>query len=219
MTISRISSATNAGDTVTIGTHASGDLIVVFAYNDGATTAPSLPSGWLNINNGTGATSGTRIGYKVAQSSSETSGTWTNADGLIAIVYRSDAGLVIPTYASFNSATSATVNYTSFGVSFNRENVDQWMVGLASQRVDTNTLETPPTGLTNITSLTGTGWEMAAHDSNADANSFTSANVTVTTSAAWRTIVFSIFEQPYPSGGGSSGSAFLPRGYDGGYRS
>lgn len=216
MTISRISSATNAGDTVTIGTHASGDLIVVFAYNDGATTAPSLPSGWLNINNATGATSGTRIGYKVAQSSSETSGTWTNADGLIAIVYRSDAGLVIPTYASFNSATSATVNYTSFGASFNRENVDQWMVGLASQRVDTNTLETAPTGLTNITSLTGTGWKMAAHDSNADANSFTAANVTVTTSAAWRTIVFSVFEQPYPSGGGGGG-LFLARGFDGGY--
>ena len=209
MTISRISSATNAGDTITIGTHASGDLILIFAYNDGANTAPSLPSGWLNINNGTGSTSGTRIGYKVAQSSSETSGTWTNADGLIAIVYRSDAGLVIPNYSGFNSATSATVNYIAFGASLNRENVDQWMVGLASQRVDTNALETAPTGMTNITSLTGTGWKMAAHDSNADANSFSNANVTVTTSAAWRASVFSVFEQPYPSGGGSASARMV----------
>jgi hypothetical protein len=215
VTISRISSASAASDSVTLGTHASGDMILIFAYNDGANTAPSLPTGWLNINNATGSTSGTRIGYKIAQSASETSGTWTNADGLIAIVYRSDAGLVIPTLAGFNSGTSTTVNYSAFGVAFNRENVDQWMVGFASQRVDTNTLETAPTGMTNITSQTGTGWEMAAHDSNADANSFASANVTVTTSAAWRTIAFSIFEQPYPTTSG--GGLFLPRGFDGGY--
>ncbi len=137
MTISRISSATNAGDTITIGTHASGDLILIFAYNDGANTAPSLPTGWLNINNATGSTSGTRIGYKVAQSSSETSGTWTNADGLIAVVYRSDVGLAIPTLAGFNAGTSTSVSYTAFGSSFNRENADQWMIGFGSQRSDT----------------------------------------------------------------------------------
>lgn len=204
MTISRISSATNAGDTITIGTHASGDLILVFAYNDGANTAPSIPGTWLNINNGTGSTSGTRIGYKVAQSSSETSGTWTNADGLIAVVYRSDVGLVIPTLAGFNAGTSASVSYTAFGSSFNRENADQWMVGFGSQRSDTNALETAPTGLTNVTSLTGTGWEMVAHDSNADANSFATASTTVVTSAAWRTVVFTVYEQTYPTGGGSA---------------
>lgn len=209
MTISRISSATNAGDTITIGTHASGDLILIFAYNDGANTAPSLPAGWLNINNGTGSTSGTRIGYKVAQSSSETSGTWTNADGLIAVVYRSDVGLVIPTLAGFNAGTSTTVSYTAFGSSFNRENADQWMIGFGSQRSDTNALETAPTGLTNVTSLTGTGWEMVAHDSNADANSFATASTTVVTSAAWRTVVFTVYEQTYPAGGGSASARMV----------
>ncbi len=209
MTISRISSATNAGDTITIGTHASGDLILIFAYNDGANTAPSLPTGWLNINNGTGSTSGTRIGYKIAQSSSETSGTWTNADGLIAVVYRSDVGLVIPTLAGFNAGTSTSVSYTAFGSSFNRENADQWMIGFGSQRSDTNALETAPTGLTNVTSLTGTGWEMVAHDSNADANSFATASTTVVTSAAWRTVVFTVYEQTYPTGGGSASARMV----------
>lgn len=216
MTISRISSATNAGDTITIGTHASGDLILIFAYSDGANTAPSLPTGWLNINNATGSTSGTRIGFKVAQSSSETSGTWTNADGLIAVVYRSDVGLAIPTLAGFNAGTSTSVSYAAFGSSFNRENADQWIIGFGSQRSATNALETAPTGLTNVTSLTGTGWEMVAHDSNADANSFATASTTVVTSAAWRTVVFTVYEQTYPTGGGGGG-LFLPRGFDGGY--
>lgn len=216
MTISRISFASAASDSVTLGTHASGDLILVFSYNDGANTAPSLPdSTWLNINNATGSTSGTRIGYKIAQSSSETSGTWTNADGLIAIVYRSDAGLVIPGLAGFNAANNATVSYSAFAVAFNRENVDQWIIGFASQRVDTNALETAPSGMTNIASQVGTGWEMAAHDTDADANSFSAATVSVTTTAPWRTIAFSIFEQPYPTSSG--GGLFIPRGFDGGY--
>jgi len=157
-----------------------------------------------HINNATGSTSGTRIGFKVAQSSSETSGTWTNADGLIAVVYRSDVGLAIPTLAGFNAGTSTSVSYTAFGSSFNRENADQWMIGFGSQRNDTNALETAPTGLTNVTSLTGTGWEMVAHDSNADANSFATASTTVVTSAAWRTVVFTVYEQTYPTGGGSA---------------
>jgi hypothetical protein len=45
---------------------------------------------------------------------------------------------------------------------------------------------------------------MVAHDSNADANSFATASTTVVTSAAWRTVVFTVYEQTYPTGGGSA---------------
>ena len=215
MTLSRISSASAASDSVTLGTHASGDMIFIFAWNDGSATIPSLPAEWLSIHTVTAGAGSYRLGYKLAASASETSGTWTNADGLIAVVYRSDAGVVVPAFFANNTNTNTTVNYPAVAAAFNRENVDQWFLGLAVQRNDTNALETAPSGMANITSLTGTGWKMAVHDTDADANSFTSASVTVATSALWRTLVVQIFEQPYPTSSG--GGLFLPRGFDGGY--
>ena len=209
MTISRISSAAAASDSVTLGTHASGDMIFIWAWNDGSATIPSLPTGWLSIHTATAATGSYRLGYKLAASASETSGTWTNADGLIAVVYRSDAGIVVPAFFAANTATSTSVGYSAIAAAANRENLDQWFLGVAAQRNDTNALETAPSGMTNITSQAGTGWKMAAHDTNADANSFTAANVSVTTSALWRTVVLQIFEQPYPTGGGSASARMV----------
>jgi len=201
VTISRISSATNAGDTVTIGTHAAGDTIFILAYNDGSGTIPSLPAGWLNHHTLANSTiQGIRVGYRVAQSSSETSGTWTNADGLIAVVYRGSEGVVVPGVFSESGATSATITYgPTIAATRNRENVDQWFFGLAMQRVDTNALETAPSSMTNVTNLVGTGWEIVWHDTNADANSWSNANVVLSTSAAYRSAVVQIWEQPFYS--------------------
>lgn len=213
MAISYISQASATSDSVTLGTHASGDLLLVFAYNDGSATIPSLPSGWLNLHNVTAATGSYRIGFKVATTSSETSGTWTNADGIIAVVYRSDAGLVLPAFYSVNTSTSATLQHTSIPAVNNRENVDQWIIGLAVMRSDTNAIETPPTNMTNRSNLVGTGWEMALHDTNADSNNWVATNVTVATSALWRTFTAQIYEQPYPT---TSGGGFRPVNIRGG---
>lgn len=202
MAISYISQASAATDSVTLGTHAAGDSLFAFAYKNGSATIPSLPSGWLSFFTQTFSTGSYRIGFKIANSSAETSGSWTNADGVIAVVYRSDAGLVIPAISSSAAATSTAVNYSAILSVFNRESVDQWFVGFGVMRNDTNALETPPTGMTNRSNLVGTGWEMAAHDTNADANSWASTNVTVTTSALWRTAVAQIYEQPYPTTSG-----------------
>ncbi len=216
MTISRISSASAASDSVTLGTHAAGDMIFIWSWNDGSATIPSLPAGWLSIHTATAATGSYRLGYNLAASGSETSGTWTNADGLIAVVYRSDVGIVVPAFFATNTATNTTVAYSAIVAAANRENVDQWFFGAAVQRNETNALETAPSGMTNVTSQVGTGFKMAWHDTNADANSFTAANVSVTTSALWRTVVVQVFEQAYPTSSGG-GAMFLPRGFDGGY--
>jgi hypothetical protein len=218
VTISYISAATNAGDTVTIGTHAAGDTIIIFAYNDGSSTIPTLPSGWASfISASATALSANRIGYKVATTSSETSGTWTNADGLIAVVYRPDTGnVIVPCFAARNTTTSTTVNYAVIASTFDHTNLSQWFAGFAYQRSDTNALETAPTGMTNRSNLVGTGWELAVHDTNADAASWTSANVTVATSALWQTVVAQLVEQPFYSAGGGSG-LLIRRPMDGGY--
>lgn len=217
MTISYISAATNAGDTVTIGTHAAGDTIIMSAYNDGATTVPSLPTGWIGFSTLSGSLTGWRMAYKVATTSSETSGTWTNADGLIALVYRpnTSGNVLVPGIGAGNSGTTATINYPAIAAANDRTNADQWMIGLAVQRSDTNALETAPTGMTNRSVLTGTGWESVAHDTNANAASWTSTNVTVATSAFYRSLVFQLFEQPFYSAG--AGGMFFRPGMCGGF--
>src|SRR5262249_39705055 len=90
MAITRIGEASALADNVTLPAHQTGDLIVIFSYQDGVASAPSLPSGYSNIFNvGAGGTAqGVRVGYKVAASNSETSGSWTNATIVIAHVLR-----------------------------------------------------------------------------------------------------------------------------------
>lgn len=203
MSISYISAATNAGGTITLPTHAAGDTIVIWAFNDGVATAPTLPSGWINVLPLIGSLTGARLAYKVAQTSSETSGTWTNADGIIAVVYRPTGNnVLVPGLGNGNLATSATVNYAAIAVANDRTNTDQWILGFAAMRSDANALETAPSGMTNRANLVGTGWEMASHDTNANASSWASTNVTVANSATWRTATCQLFEQPFYSAGG-----------------
>lgn len=84
---------------VTIPTHAAGDIIVIFAYLSDASVIPSLPSAggtvpaWVTVDSGTsagggGGGSGSRTAYFVATASNTTSGSW-GSDGtteMIAVV-------------------------------------------------------------------------------------------------------------------------------------
>ena len=209
MTISRISSATAAASSVTIGTHAAGDLLMAFAFNDGATTVPTLPTGWLNHGTVAGSSTAYRIAYKIAASASETSGTWTNADGLIIVVYRGGTGyIVLPAFANGNSGTSTTLRYSAFAAANDREGAaDRWFAGFAAMRNDTNAIETAPTNMSFVVGQVGTGWEMAWHDSNATLTSWPNTDVTVATSAFWRTGVIQLYEQDHQQTGGGSASA------------
>lgn len=111
----------NAGNSVTIPTHAIGDLIVLFAYRDGSTTQPSKPSAagtvpaWNDIQSGTGAnTNSERSAYFVATATNHTSGTWTNATGMIAVVIQGHASSPIGGSArggstASNSATAPSI--------------------------------------------------------------------------------------------------------------
>ena len=88
MAISRVGSASAAATSVTLPTHQADDVILIYAYRSGSNTAPSLPSGWTNIgNSGTGSSS-FRWGWLRATGSGTTSGTWTNATHVHAIIYR-----------------------------------------------------------------------------------------------------------------------------------
>ncbi len=74
-------------------THAAGDYLVIAAMKFNGTTIPSLPSGWTSLLTGSGSGRGWRIGYRVASSSSMTSGTWSNATDVNLSVYRGVASI------------------------------------------------------------------------------------------------------------------------------
>jgi hypothetical protein len=80
---------------VTIPTHAVGDLIVIYAFNGSSTTTPSTPTAsgtvpaWSTIDGTTGANScASKTAFFVATANNHTSGTWTNASAMIAVVIR-----------------------------------------------------------------------------------------------------------------------------------
>ncbi len=78
---------------VTIPVHDVGDLIVIYAHSSGG-TSPSVPSAagtvpaWTTIDTQSGSFSNLRTAQCIATANNHTSGTWTGADAMIAVVLR-----------------------------------------------------------------------------------------------------------------------------------
>lgn len=167
--ISRISSASAEANTVTLGTHAQGDIIIIYAVRDGSTTNPTIPAGWTNITNTSdGTLMSISVGWKIATSNANTSGTWTNATGLMCHVYRG-ADQIKPFGAiTFNASSATTVTYgATTGVTKVRMD-NQWMVAFTTcTGVDTTTLNTAPNGgYTNVINALGATQDMVSFDTN-----------------------------------------------------
>lgn len=73
---------------LTMPTHAAGDLIIIYAYRAGI-PGPTVPDGtWTVLDAGSTTANSDVTAFKFAASGSETTGTWTNATGVIVHVYR-----------------------------------------------------------------------------------------------------------------------------------
>jgi hypothetical protein len=91
-------------------THAIGDLIMVYAYRSGSTTAPTTPasSGWNLVCTATGSTNIGILSVKIATTTAEVTGTWTNATGIDIIVVSGHAGMGA---SATGTGASATITY------------------------------------------------------------------------------------------------------------
>lgn len=157
MAVSYVSSASAAANTVAMPSHQAGDLIVVFAYRDGNTTAPSLVSGFTSID-ATGAnTNSARLAYKIAASGSESTGTWTNATGIVVHVYR---GAGIGNLA-VGGGSATTVTYPA--LTLNENDGSSWVARFAGHRTATNMTTNTPSGYTQ---RTGVATEVQGSDTN-----------------------------------------------------
>jgi hypothetical protein len=196
------------GTTSCTPTNAIGDLQLAYAFRDGSQTAPTVPAGWTSA--GTGSINGTStndssavLACKIATSANEASGTFTNANALVVMVYSGVGG----TTANCNTISigtpsffTSTVNTTTTTETFNSLTVGvatSWVVGFGGCSACTAGIGTAPSGMSNRSSVTGPPGA-GGHDTNA-AGSFSTANVTLTT--AGRIITAVVEVKQAPSGG------------------
>lgn len=193
--ITRVGQNSAEANTVTIPSgHQVGDFLLVFAFRDGSAVNPTVPAGWTTITNTLDTTSGSAsVGWKIAASSSETSGTWTNATGLIVLVYR---GVDNPSpwiAGTTSNAVSTTITYGGI-TDANLKGVSGYRIcAIAAHRSIDTTIDTPPTGMANIVSALGATQDMAAHEINSEASAWASTNVSIGgTSSGWVSIVLAL---------------------------
>jgi len=217
MSISRVSSAIISGTNGTLPTHAANDLIIVIAHASTA-NSPTRPAGWYGAQANTySASPGVSSGYKIAASSSEASGTWTNAAAICVVVYRSDTAnnFVLPDALSATSGTGTSITFSSEAAVQREGYTNLWVVGSALIQNTDSTMTTAPSGMTNLQSFVGGSFSVGLHDTNGNnLNLFSAAASVGGTSASFRQQCTRIWEQSYPSGGGGgSSSSILAYGF------
>lgn len=219
MTITRRSNAEAASNTVSMPTHQAGDLLLVFAWNDNSATAPTVPAGWVTRYN-VGASGGTIVcAYKIAQSSSESTGTWTNADHVSVTVWYGGANsTIVPEFISGGSGTSVTINWGAQTAGTNLVNAeDRALVAWGVNRNTTNNLAQTLGALTDLfVQGDGVNFQVAVKTQTGRTAIWASTSITVATSAFWRTLMVGLTEQTaYGVTGG--GNVILPSGFNGGF--
>lgn len=169
------------GTTVNIPTHAVGDVIVIFAYRSASVTTPTKPAAsgtvpaWVDIDNNTGAnTNSSRTAYFVATATNHTSGTWTNATCMIAVVLtgqntsspiggHAESGGASTTSLSTPSVTMSNTSGSSALLSF---------FGCAGA----GNYAAPPAGYTEVANSTTLGNINAKNDTTSDGSYTQTAN-------------------------------------------
>lgn len=133
--IQQIGTWATGSTTVTMPAHQAGDLLIACVFRDGGTVTP--PAGWtLLLTNGQSSFQGS-IYWKIAASSSEVSGTWTNATDLAIGVYR-NANNANP-FGGTSTATGSSGTLAKGAVTPVVTDGTSWFLLFAMCRVTTQT--------------------------------------------------------------------------------
>lgn len=189
--ITRVGTSTSSATTITCPTHAIGDMLLISAVRASATPS-TVPVTWIAIRSGNVATATAAsliTGYRIATSTTDASGTWTNASNMVCQAYHPTAGATILIGQNAGStSTTATVTYPALTLA--QTSGSSWIVGFVGASNITQTLTAAPTGMTNESTLVGAANSIAGFDTTAGVSSWTSqtANVVGTGHAVSMTI-------------------------------
>ena len=182
MSISYVGSSTGSGTSLTLPAHLANDLILIFGFSQQPLVAPTVPAGFTSIQqlagDGVQQTSSGSIGYRIATSSNETSGTWTTSEGLLCHVYRSLTGtLGIGASAGSTLGFSTLIEYP--GLTFTNTDSTSWAVCMAGHKSNNGLINTPPATMINRSFLDSFALDAAGHDTNGVVNTFAASNVEI----------------------------------------
>jgi hypothetical protein len=190
-------------------THAAGDLLLFFACCAPYSKPPRPPAEVAFFTQASFGTTVISMGYRIAESDSETSGTWT--DGITQLgccVYRGSAGnIVVPGYVTGSANASGSGGTIVYPIIADYQTpIDKWFFGAVGHRQNNTDLEVAPTGMVNRTHTSGTFGEIAMHDTNGSDAAWPTTTYTLTagTSGNWVSRVIELVEIPYAAGGGST---------------
>lgn len=200
MSISYVTGAQATGTSAGNVTCAVGDLVIVTAYRDGSTTAPTLAAGFTNIGNAGANVNSERTAYLYATSTTQATGTWTNATKVVVEVWRTsgyaDGWRLYIGATAAGGASSTTVNYPA--LTLMHGDGSSWVYGFAGHVSTDTSVETAPSGMTNRQATNNTTAEAGCHDTNGPVSSWASTNVSVGgTTGGWRSRVVEIMELPF----------------------
>jgi hypothetical protein len=128
--------ATNPGNTVTIPRHTKGDLILIYAFKGDGATLPTKPAAAgtvpaytdIDANPGVGGAA-SRTAYFVADGSTETSGTWTGATEMTAVVLGGqNASTPIGGHAEGGGSGASTSHYDSPSVTLTQTDGSSYLL-------------------------------------------------------------------------------------------
>lgn len=197
--ISRIGSCAAQAATCTFSVApTAGDTIIVFAHRDGSTTAPTIPTASLTspaatvstyalLSTGSGNTNSARVGVRISDGTETTTGSWTNATSIAAVIYR---GANVAPFGNFatGGAASTSIAYNTFTLDVTTGS--SWVVGFAAHRTATN-VTSAPTNMTLVTSAT----DIVVSDTNAGVSSWSTQSSTVNASSGWRSFTVELLAQ------------------------
>lgn len=180
-----VTMALSSTTTVVIPTHAVGDYIVMFTYRDGNNNTPTLPAGWtalsptglVGVNSNTGL-----LAYKIAASAGETSGTWTNATGLVvAVIKQAGAGplgLGNDSNITYGAGpTGGDIPYT--GLTLANNDNHSVILAFGGQRDTGGNFGSAVSGMTIGVSGAGSSCIIGGHYTTTGASSFSTRNVNI----------------------------------------
>jgi hypothetical protein len=140
-------------ETVAIPDHAAGDVIVLFVRGNSAVFTPTaggtVPT-WIALDSGAGS-GAYRTMYCVASAAGRTSGTWTSASGIIAVVLRGAASSPIGGHAGLGPSASPTNRCTAPAVTMSKTDgtsIHLNFFGWGDGTFDISAIAAAPTGYT-----------------------------------------------------------------------
>jgi hypothetical protein len=222
MSVSFVAATSAEATSLTLPTHQAGDLLAVAGWRN-SNSIIGVPSGWFTgaaTRAGVGGLTTIVVGWKIASSASEVSGTWTDAALLVSVVYRHSTNHIVLRAANAVSATSSSnINWPGI-VTFDsapaagdpsaRMSVSSgWLFRVGGSLSNASSIATAPIDATNRVNIKGTSAnELTWHDSNAGVGSFTARTSAIGLTSNQLALAGEILDTGIPK---SSGSAPQPR--------